>query len=148
MSKTLVLLSGGMDSTAALYWARRGHEVVGAVSFDYGSKHNHKEISFAQWHCQQLGLRHDIVVLPFVNDLFSSDLLKSGGDISIKGSKQTLTYAFKKFSLIHVFFIECFSDSVKKLSCCSTTSKVTLFKCANAVISCNHGFVCSIFLFV
>ncbi len=81
MSKTLVLLSGGMDSTAALYWARRGHEVVGAVSFDYGSKHNHKEISFAQWHCQQLGLRHDIVVLPFVNDLFSSDLLKSGGDI-------------------------------------------------------------------
>lgn len=81
MSKTLVLLSGGMDSTAALYWARREHEVVGAVSFDYGSKHNHKEISFAQWHCQQLGLQHDIVALPFVNDLFTSDLLKSGGDI-------------------------------------------------------------------
>lgn len=81
MSKTLVLLSGGMDSTAALYWARREHEVVGAVSFDYGSKHNHKEIAFAQWHCQQLGLPHDIVALPFVNDLFTSDLLKSGGDI-------------------------------------------------------------------
>lgn len=81
MSKTLVLLSGGMDSTAALYWARREHEVVGAVSFDYGSKHNHKEIAFAQWHCQQLGLQHDIVALPFVNDLFTSDLLKSGGDI-------------------------------------------------------------------
>ncbi|MEQ1751882.1 MAG: 7-cyano-7-deazaguanine synthase QueC [Prosthecobacter sp.] len=79
--KSLILLSGGMDSTAALYWALREHEVVGAVSFDYGAKHNHKEISFAQWHCQQLGLRHDIVALPFVNDLFSSDLLKSGGDI-------------------------------------------------------------------
>ena len=79
--KTLVLLSGGMDSTAALYWARREHEVIGAVSFDYGSKHNHKEIAFAQWHCQQLGQRHDNVALPFVNDLFASDLLKSGGDI-------------------------------------------------------------------
>lgn len=81
MLKTLVLLSGGMDSTAALYWARREHAVVGAVSFDYGSKHNHREIAFAKWHCERLGLPHDTVALPFVNELFSSDLLKSGGDI-------------------------------------------------------------------
>lgn len=81
MSKTLVLFSGGMDSTAALYWARKEHEVVGAVSFDYGAKHNHKEIAFAQWHCRQFDLRHDIVALPFINELFTSDLLKSGGDI-------------------------------------------------------------------
>jgi 7-cyano-7-deazaguanine synthase len=81
MSKTLILLSGGMDSTAALYWARREHEIAGAVSFDYGSKHNQKEIAFAGWHCRQLGLPHDVVALPFVNDLFASDLLKSGGDI-------------------------------------------------------------------
>ncbi len=81
MSKTLVLLSGGMDSTSALYWARQEHEIVGAVSFDYGSKHNHKEIALAAWHCGHLDVWHDIVALPFVNELFSSDLLKSGGDI-------------------------------------------------------------------
>lgn len=79
--KTLVLLSGGMDSTTALYWARREHEVVGAVSFDYGSKHNHKEIGLAAWHCGHLDVWHDIVALPFVNKLFASDLLKSGGEI-------------------------------------------------------------------
>ena len=79
--KTLVLLSGGMDSTTALYWARRDHEVVGAVSFDYGSKHNACEIAMARWHCQQMGLRHDVVALPFVNELFTSDLLQSGGDV-------------------------------------------------------------------
>ena len=81
MAKALILLSGGMDSTAALYWAKQEHEVVGAVSFDYGAKHNHKEIALARWHTQQCSLRHDIVALPFVNDLFASDLLKSGGDI-------------------------------------------------------------------
>jgi 7-cyano-7-deazaguanine synthase len=81
MSKTLVLLSGGMDSTAALYWARQEHEVVGAVSFDYGSKHNAKEIGFATWHCGSLNVWHDIVALPFVNELFASDLLQSGGAI-------------------------------------------------------------------
>ena len=77
--KTLVLLSGGMDSTTALYRAMREHEVVGAVSFDYGSKHNALELEQAAWHCEKLGLRHDIVALPFVNELFASDLLQSGG---------------------------------------------------------------------
>ena len=41
--KTLVLLSGGMDSVTALHWARAEHEVAGAVSFDYGAKHNARE---------------------------------------------------------------------------------------------------------
>ena len=41
MAKVLILISGGMDSTAALYWAKQEHEVIGAVSFDYGAKHNH-----------------------------------------------------------------------------------------------------------
>lgn len=79
--KALVLLSGGMDSTTALYWARKEHEVVGTVSFDYGSKHNSRELGFASWHCEHLGLRHDMVSLPFVNELFTSDLLQSGGEI-------------------------------------------------------------------
>ena len=79
--KTLVLLSGGMDSTTALYRAMREHEVVGAVSFDYGSKHNARELEQAAWHCEKLGLRHDIVALPFVNELFASDLLQSGGEV-------------------------------------------------------------------
>lgn len=81
MSKTLVLLSGGMDSTAAFYWALREHEVVAAISFDYGSKHNEQEISFARLHAAKNAIDHDVVALPFVNELFDSDLLKSGGDI-------------------------------------------------------------------
>lgn len=71
-----------MDSVTALYWASQHHEVVGAVSFDYGSKHNAKEIAFAAWHCNHLGgIYHDIVPLPFINQLFTSDLLQSGGEI-------------------------------------------------------------------
>lgn len=79
--KVVVLVSGGMDSVAALYHAAREHEVVGALSFDYGSKHNHKEIPFARFHAEKLGVSHQVISLGFVNDLFSSDLLKSGGEI-------------------------------------------------------------------
>lgn len=79
--KTVVLLSGGMDSVTALHWARQEHEVVGAVSFDYGAKHNHREIPLAAWHCADSGVRHDIIDLGFMNDHFASDLLKSGGEV-------------------------------------------------------------------
>ncbi len=79
--KALVLVSGGMDSVTALYWARQHHEVVGGISFNYGAKHNHRELALAAWHCANLDVPHEVVPLPFVNDLFASDLLQSGGDI-------------------------------------------------------------------
>jgi 7-cyano-7-deazaguanine synthase len=79
--KVVVLCSGGMDSVAALYRAAREHTVVAVLSFDYGSKHNHREIPFAAEHAAKLGIRHEIIVLDFVNRLFASDLLKSGGDV-------------------------------------------------------------------
>ncbi len=79
--KVVVLCSGGMDSVAALYWARREHAVMAALSFDYGSKHNAREIPFAADHAAQLGVRHEVVALPFVGRLFTSALLKEGADI-------------------------------------------------------------------
>ncbi len=79
--KVVVLCSGGMDSVTALHWARREHEVVAAVSFDYGAKHNHRELPFAAEHARALGVRHEVIALDFVNRLFASDLLKSGGAI-------------------------------------------------------------------
>ncbi len=79
--KVVVLCSGGMDSVTALYWAKREHEPVAAVSFDYGAKHNAREIPFAAEHAHALGVHHELIQLDFVNRLFASDLLKSGGDI-------------------------------------------------------------------
>jgi 7-cyano-7-deazaguanine synthase len=80
-AKIAVLCSGGMDSVTALYWARREHEVAAAVSFDYGAKHNHRELPFAREHAATLGVRHEVIALGFVNQLFASALLRSGGEI-------------------------------------------------------------------
>ncbi|KAJ1625759.1 exsB protein [Pavlovales sp. CCMP2436] len=79
--KVLVLVSGGMDSVTVLHWAAREHELVGAISFDYGAKHNHRELPFAAQHAKELGIRHEIVALDFIDRLFNSSLLKSGGDV-------------------------------------------------------------------
>ena len=79
--KVVVLCSGGMDSVTALYWARAHHNVAAVLSFDYGAKHNHKEIPFAVEHATQIGAVHQIIPLDFIGRLFASDLLKSGGDV-------------------------------------------------------------------
>jgi 7-cyano-7-deazaguanine synthase len=79
--KVIVLCSGGMDSVAALHWAARHHTVAAAVSFDYGSKHNVREIPFAAEHARALGVPHTIIPLDFIANLFASDLLKTGGAV-------------------------------------------------------------------
>ncbi len=79
--KLLVLLSGGLDSVTALYHAHAQHEVIGALSFDYDSKHNHSELPMAAYHSKKLDIPHVILPLTFINDYFQSSLLKSGGEI-------------------------------------------------------------------
>jgi 7-cyano-7-deazaguanine synthase len=77
----IVLVSGGIDSVTALYDADQKYRVLVGISFHYGSKHNDREISFAAKHCLKLGVRHEVITLDFMNRLFKSDLLQSGGNI-------------------------------------------------------------------
>lgn len=79
--KTVVLLSGGMDSVTAFHHVWREHVVVAALSFDYGAKHNAREIPWARFHAERAGVEHRTIDLGFMNDCFASDLLKSGGEI-------------------------------------------------------------------
>ena len=79
--KVVVLLSGGMDSVSALYESCARHEVIGTLSFHYGSKHNDREIPFAVAHSKNLGVPHRVIRLDFIGETFKSDLLKTGGEI-------------------------------------------------------------------
>ena len=80
MEKAIVTLSGGLDSATLLYWSARRYD-VSALTFDYGSKHNLKEREAAKELTRLAGVRHTLIELPFINSLFKSDLLRSGGSI-------------------------------------------------------------------
>jgi 7-cyano-7-deazaguanine synthase len=77
--KALLIYSGGLDSTTLLYEYK--DSIALAVSFDYGSKHNAREIAFAALHCNKLGIKHMIIPLEFIGRYFRSDLLLGGGEI-------------------------------------------------------------------
>ena len=77
--KALLIYSGGLDSTTLLYEYRSS--IALAVTFDYGSKHNAREIACAVENCKQLGVKHLIIPLGFIGKYFKSDLLLSGGEI-------------------------------------------------------------------
>ncbi len=79
MKDIVILYSGGMDSSVALY--KFAASIKLAVSFDYGSKHNKTEIEHAAKNCKQLGIEHRIVEIDLNKMGFVSDLLKSGGEI-------------------------------------------------------------------
>lgn len=79
----LIVLSGGMDSVTLLYEYQ--DSLALAVSFDYGSKHNARELPFARLHCERLGIEHLTIPLSFIGQYFRSALLEGGGAIP-KGS--------------------------------------------------------------
>ena len=79
--KALVILSGGLDSTTALYWAKSQYNEIEALTFNYSSKHNDIEYSYAKKTCEKLGIKLTRIGLNFINKYFRSDLLKSGGEI-------------------------------------------------------------------
>ena len=79
MKDSILILSGGMDSTTLLYDYQ--DRIALAISFDYGSNHNAKEIPFAKKHCERLGIRHIVIPLEFMAKYFRSSLLS--GDEAI-----------------------------------------------------------------
>jgi len=69
MRSCVVLFSGGLDSTTALYWALRRYDVVRPLTFDYGQRHR-VETRLARRLVRRLGL-------PFT--LLKVDLGQVGG---------------------------------------------------------------------
>ena len=82
MKDSIIILSGGLDSTTMLYEYKE--QIALALSFDYGSNHNKKELSFASLHCKRLGIQHIIIPLEFIHQYFHSSLLE-GADAVPEG---------------------------------------------------------------
>ncbi|MBI2639178.1 7-cyano-7-deazaguanine synthase QueC [Candidatus Peregrinibacteria bacterium] len=75
--KTILIYSGGMDSTTLLYKLRAEGDLLHALSFDYGQRHK-KELKAAAKICKKLNVPHKIVDITAVKNLMEGSALTSG----------------------------------------------------------------------
>ena len=62
---TILLLSGGLDSTTLLYDLRRSGMIVMCLLVDYGQRHV-QELTFAKAHCHRLGAIYTTMRIPML----------------------------------------------------------------------------------
>ena len=82
MKKALIVASGGLDSTTALYWAKSKYDYVEAVTFKYGANHNQQEHKALEKTCKMLGIKLCTVDLP-LKDYLKSSLLEGEDKIPL-----------------------------------------------------------------
>lgn len=75
----VIVLSGGMDSVTLLHYKK--NNIALAVSFNYGSNHNQREIECAARQCGKLNIEHLIIPLEFIGKYFKSSLLEGAENI-------------------------------------------------------------------
>ena len=85
--KVAVLLSGGLDSTTALHWAKTRHEVACAIAFDYGSNHAARELACARHQAESLGVPYREILASAL--LSGADAIPTG-DYAEENLKQTV----------------------------------------------------------
>ena len=93
VKNALMVLSGGMDSVTMLY--ESASEIDLAVNFSYGSNHNARELEWARYHCEKLGIELVEIDLSFIGSNFHSSLLEGPdaipeGDYDFDNMKSTV----------------------------------------------------------
>ena len=74
-NKTVLSLSGGLDSAVLLYHLQNQGDEVLALNFSYGSRHNVRERRAAAELCRATGTSLIEADLPFIGQLYQSSLL-------------------------------------------------------------------------
>lgn len=74
--KTILIYSGGLDSTTLLYYLLKNNHDVKCLSINYGQKHK-KEIESSKYFCKKLNVEHEIVDVSSITKLISNSSLTS-----------------------------------------------------------------------
>jgi 7-cyano-7-deazaguanine synthase len=79
-NKTILIYSGGLDSTVLLYHLIDSGQSVKCLSFNYGQRHK-KEIESARYFCEKFDVEHDEIDLTALKKLLSSSCLTSDTEV-------------------------------------------------------------------
>lgn len=81
--KSILLLSGGLDSTVSLACAVKEADVEIALSFDYGQRAANREIEASIEICKEYGIGHRVVELAWLEEITSTALVNEKAEIPL-----------------------------------------------------------------
>lgn len=73
--KSVILLSGGLDSLMCLALAKEDYNCELALTFDYGQKAFEREQVVSAKICEYYGLKHEIIKLDFLKEITKTSLV-------------------------------------------------------------------------
>lgn len=85
-TKSVVLLSSGLDSTVNLYEAREKSRVALALTFDYGQRAAVREIERAAQIAEYAGVPHKVVSLPWFTEFTRTSLVNRSSAVPVKSA--------------------------------------------------------------
>jgi len=75
MTKSIILLSGGLDSLASLGLTKDEYNVKLALTFDYGQKSVEREVSASKKICDYYGVEHKVIKLDWLKEITQTSLV-------------------------------------------------------------------------
>lgn len=73
--KSIILLSGGLDSFVSLALAKEDYKIQLALTFDYGQKSVEREISASKRICKHYNIEHNVIKLDWLKEITQTALV-------------------------------------------------------------------------
>lgn len=75
VTKSVILLSGGLDSFVSLALTKEDYNIKLALTFDYGQKSVEREILASKKICEHYGIEHKVIKLDWLKEITQTSLV-------------------------------------------------------------------------
>ena len=81
MNKSIILLSGGLDSVVSLACAKEEYNITLALTFNYGQRSRNQEIASSADIAKHYHIKHQVINLPWLAQITQTSLVNTGENL-------------------------------------------------------------------
>ena len=112
--KSLIICSGGLDSTTMALIAKKSGEDIGLITFNYGQKAT-KEIEAVKVLAEKYGCEHKVVDISFMKEIFGENQL-TGDNVKVENDyKPSVVVPLRNSVFIQIAYIYAMANGYERL---------------------------------
>ena len=109
-ANSIILLSGGLDSTVSATIARKRTKPIFALTFDYGQRAAKREILASKKICKALNIKHKIVKIPFFKEFKKLIMLEYKRRVNIKNFSRLQNIWIPNRNALFINIAACYAE--------------------------------------